>query len=181
MKFVIPAIALAAAALVSTPAMAQSEKFTGPRAEARVGFDHVNVDTNRGRVDANGVTYGVAVGYDVALAPRIVAGVTLGVDGSSADGSIGNAVKVDAKRDLNATGRLGYVLGDSVLVYGQGGYSNQRYGFRNGHTTAEGLRYGGGVEVAVTDHTFVKADYLVTEYDRDLAPLFFCCIVQKKW
>jgi outer membrane immunogenic protein len=169
MKFVIPAIALAAAALVSTPAMAQSEKFTGPRAEARVGFDHVNVDTNRGRVDANGVTYGVAVGYDVALAPRIVAGVTLGVDGSSADGSIGNAVKVDAKRDLNATGRLGYVLGDSVLVYGQGGYSNQRYGFRNGHTTAEGLRYGGGVEVAVTDHTFVKADYLVTEYDRDLA------------
>jgi outer membrane immunogenic protein len=168
MKLITSALALAASALLATPALAQSETFTGPRAEVRVGFDNVNLDTSRGRVDADGVTYGAALGYDVALAPRVVTGVTLGIDGSSADGKIGSATSVNAKRDLNATARLGYVLGDSVLVYGQAGYSNQRYGFRNGTTTAEGLRYGGGVEVAVSKNAFVKGDYIVSDYDDNL-------------
>lgn len=172
MKFVISAV-MAAAALISTPALAQSEKFSGPRVEARVGFDHVNADVNAGkntgRIDANGVAYGIGVGYDIAVLPRIVAGATLAVDFPTSDGSF-RSVKLDAKRDLSATARLGYVLGDSLLVYGQAGYSNQRYGRSYiGTSVEEGLRYGGGVELAVTRHTFVKADYITTEYNKGLA------------
>lgn len=160
-KVILAAMALAGIA-ISAPAMAQD--FTGPKVEARVGFDHLNIDTTKGRIDANGVTYGVAVGYDVQVVPHVIAGVELALDNSSADRSIKAIGAADAKRDFEASARLGYALGP-VLAYGKLGYSNQMIGFNAKNTVAGGLRYGGGVEVAVTKHVYVKGEYRTTKYD----------------
>ncbi len=162
MKTFISAILLSAVAFAS-PAMAKD--FTGPRVEARVGFDNLNIEAAKGHVDVDGVTYGVAAGYDVRVLPRVIAGVEVGLDNSSADRSVTGVLAADAKRDFEASGRLGYVLGDSVLVYGKLGYSNQMIGLNGKNTIAGGLRYGGGVEVAVTEHVYVKGEYRTTKYD----------------
>ena len=68
--------ALASAAF-ATPALAQNDDhpFTGPRAEAIAGWDHVVDDSDYG-ASRDGVTYGGALGYDVQLGK-----VVLGVEG----------------------------------------------------------------------------------------------------
>ena len=162
MKKIITVVALAVATL-ATPAMAQT--FTGPRVEARVGATHLNVDTAKGRIDADGVTYGVAVGYDKQVLPRVIVGVDLAVDNTSSDKTVRGAFAADSKRDFEASARLGYAVLDNVLVYGRLGYSNEIIGLNFRNTTAGGLRYGGGAEFALSKHLYVKGEYRTTNYD----------------
>jgi outer membrane immunogenic protein len=160
-KIIFAAMALTGM-VAAAPAMAQD--FTGPKVEARVGFDHLNIDAAKGHVNADGVTYGVAVGYDVQVLPHVITGVEVALDTSSADGSIKAVGAANAKRDIEASARLGYALGP-VLVYGKLGYSNQMIGWNGKNIVAGGLRYGGGAEFALTKHLYVKGEYRTTKYD----------------
>lgn len=174
-------VATAALAMAST---AHAADFTGPRVELRTGWDRVSIDGVRSAdpatvdVDAreDGIAYGLALGYDHALGDRVIVGVEAAVDLSDNDfaGTVGTLrYDVDPKRDIELAARLGTKLTDSILLYGKVGYSNARVKTRltSGSTTiadssnGDGVRIGGGLEVALTDRVYAKAEYRYTDYE----------------
>lgn len=158
MKTFILAAAAALAAMVAAPAMAQDARddsaFTGPRVGATVGWD-----TTKGR---DGVSYGGAAGYDFAYRGAVVGG-EVSLEDSTLD--IG-ALK--ASRDLAASARVGFVVAPRTMLFGKVGYATTRvegpYGL---HTNLEGVRFGGGAEFALTQKTYLSAEYRRTEYEND--------------
>jgi outer membrane immunogenic protein len=144
------------AASVSVPAFAQdAAPFTGPRAGVTMGYDKYQ--------GHDGFSYGVNAGYDLPVAQNIVAGVDVGLADSTVDGQ-----GVKASRDLAASLRLGYVVNPRVLAFTRVGYANSRYELGGLHNTVEGVRYGGGLEFAVTPKTYISAEYARTEYEGNL-------------
>lgn len=174
-------IATAALGFAST---AHAADFTGPRVELRTGWDRVSIDGLRSANpatanvdgDEDGIAYGLALGYDHALGDRVIVGVEAAVDLSDNEfsGTVGTVrYDVDAKRDIELAARLGTKLTDSILLYGKVGYSNARVKTRltSGATTiadssnGDGVRVGGGLEVALTDRVYAKAEYRYTDYE----------------
>jgi outer membrane immunogenic protein len=137
------ALTAATVAVVSTPAMANP--FTGVRAEVTAGADNV-IDG----VDTTDVAYGAGAGFDAELYKNIVVGVEANVD------------NVFDRRNVGASARLGYVVADTVLVYGKVGYSNWKQ-----TTTAEleGLRLGGGLEAKIAGPVYGKVEYRYTDFN----------------
>lgn len=154
MKTVI--FAAIAAAAISAPAFAQdAAPFTGPRAGVTVGYDKLGGE--------EGVSYGVSAGYDLALAPRITFGPEVSFSDSTVDDS-----GVDVSRELAASVRLGYVVTPRVLAFGKVGYVDTRFEALGTNVNFEGVRYGGGVEFAVTGNTYISAEYQRSEYEDGL-------------
>lgn len=148
-------ILIAAAAIaVAAPAFAQdAAPFTGGRIGATVGYDKTH-----GR---DGVAYGGAFGYDVAVNPK----VTLGAEATLED-STTKFGDIHASRDLAISARAGYVLTPKVLGFVKVGYDSTRIEVRNaGHQNLEGVRFGGGLEYALTPRTYLSAEYRRTEYE----------------
>ena len=155
-----------AAAVISTPALAQTAPqadrgeagaFTGPRLGVTTGYDKMN--------DHDGATYGASAGYDLAVTPKIRAGVEVGVADSTVKGG-----GVDNSRDLSASARVGYVVTPRIMAFGKAGYASSRFeptGSGQG-AALEGVRYGGGVEFAPTPRTYVSAEYQRTEYEQNV-------------
>lgn len=163
------ALALAAATMIAAPAMAQD--FTGPRVEARLGFDSATLNASGGQ--ATGLSYGGGIGYDVAVAPKVRFGVEAAVDSSTSDKKYSALLTADAKRDIEVGARLGYVVSPSTLLFVKGAYTNAQVGYSIdtktgkvgiGHSTGDGYRVGGGAEVAVTQHVYLKAEYRYSDY-----------------
>lgn len=146
-----------AAASFSVPAFAQdAAPFTGPRAGITMGFDKFQGD--------KGFSYGVTTGYDLAVTPRITVGPEVSFGDSTTD-----TTGVDASRDLAASLRAGYVVTPQVLAFGKVGYANSRFDYAaGGHDTLEGVRYGGGLEYAVSPRTYISAEYQRTEYENNV-------------
>ncbi len=144
------------AASVSVPALAQeSAPFTGSRAGVTLGYDKYQGE--------EGVSYGVNAGYDLAVARNITAGVEVSLGDATTDGA-----GFDASRDLAASLRLGYAFTPSVLAFGKVGYANSRIETAGTGASFEGVRFGGGVEYALTPHTYISAEYARTEYEANL-------------
>jgi outer membrane immunogenic protein len=145
-----------AVASVSVPAFAQDEApFTGPRAGVTVGYDKY-----AGR---DGVSYGVNAGYDLPVAQNVTAGVEVSLGDSSVKGA-----GIKASRDLAASLRLGYVVNPRVLAFTKVGYADSRIEAAGTGTAFEGVRYGGGLEFAVTPNTYLSAEYQRTEYEQNI-------------
>lgn len=177
-KLILAALAASAAA---TPALAQDASFSGPRAEAIVGWDHVGDDSiSNGSRD--GVVYGGQLGYDYQ-AGNTVFGVEGEVTGAStkdtANGVLvaGDRLKVSAGRDLYVGGRVGFVAGNRALIYAKGGYTNARFDTHytsttsdiEDHDTVDGWRLGAGTEVKLNDKVYLKGEYRFSKYDSDSA------------
>ncbi|PZU06881.1 outer membrane beta-barrel protein [Sphingomonas sp.] len=148
-------ILIAAAALaVAAPAFAQdAAPFTGARVGATLGYDKTH--------GQDGFAYGGAIGYDLAVTPKI----TLGAETTLED-STTKFGGVHASRDLAISARAGYVLTPQILAFAKVGYDTTRVEVAGaGHTNLEGVRYGGGLEYAVTPHTYISAEYRRTEYE----------------
>lgn len=138
-------VASLAALAVAAPAAAAD--FSGPRVGATVGF----ADDDFGGTEA--FTYGVNAGYDWDLGTS-VAGVTVEYQDSSENGF---------GRDLSAVGRLGFKAGESALVYGLVGYTNQS--LEGTGIELDGVRAGAGVEVALGTNAFAKTEYRYSDYE----------------
>jgi outer membrane immunogenic protein len=152
MKTVIFAAAAAVAA-VSAPAFAQdAAPFTGPRAGVIAGYDSV--------AEEEGFLYGVTAGYDIAVTPNI----TFGPEVSFSDTTSG-ADGVEVSRDLAASVRLGYVLNPQFLLFGKVGYADTRFEALGTNVNFEGVRFGGGVEFALTNNAYISAEYQRSEYE----------------
>lgn len=173
---------------IAVPAAAQDNSaFTGPRVEAVVGYDNLSAGSdidndlqgNMDDQDADGVTYGAAVGYDVA-----VGGVVLGAEAELTESSAGVDINpggdpnlfglgnVNAGRDIYVGARVGALVGDRALVYAKAGYTNARFdiqGTRGNEIDSrsldtDGYRLGAGAEYALTENTFVKLEYRYSNY-----------------
>jgi outer membrane immunogenic protein len=146
MKNFVIGTALAALALVATPAMAND--FAGPRVEVTAGADDV-----KNGVDTTAITYGAALGYDLQFG-KVVAGVDV------------TAANVFDKADLGVGARLGYVLNENVLAFTRVGYTNlERPAVRGRALELEGLVLGGGLEVNVAGPVYGKVEYRYTDFD----------------
>lgn len=149
------AISALALATVAAPAFAQNDAapFSGPRAEAVVGVDHVGAYG----YGETGLSYGGVVGYDLQR-NNIVVGAEAELTGSTIDDS-----GISAGRDIYAGARVGYAAG-STLFYAKGGYTNARASFAGTGENFDGYRVGGGVE-----HNFGrfygKVEYRYSRYD----------------
>lgn len=174
--------ALIASAAFAAPAFAQDsgQEFSGPRAEAIVGWDHVKDDSTY-RASKDGVVYGGAIGYDVQRGNTVfgVEGEITGASTRDRDTGVlnpGDSLRVKAGRDLYVGGRLGFVVGGRTLIYAKGGYTNAGFNtqYSSPDTTpainirekdhADGWRLGAGAEVKLTDKVYAKAEYRYSDY-----------------
>lgn len=168
-----------AAVAVATPALAQDKApFTGPRAEAIVGYDVVKDGHSSNRSD--GVTYGGALGYDINTGGLVVGAEAELTDSSAKNRNLGafapnDSFVVGAGRDIYVGGRIGTTLTPSTLLYAKAGYTNGRFdtdystagGPRvQGHQTKDGYRLGAGVEEKLGRNLYAKAEYRYSKYDR---------------
>jgi len=150
---------------------------TGFRVEAIGGFDTGNY--NRDEKD-QGVLYGAGIGYDLGVG-RLRIGVDAEVSDSTADGCVQLGLDrfcTEAGRDIYAGGRIGFAAGSKLLLYAKGGYTNLRLTRRDHnpldgpsvlHPKFDGVRFGGGAELAVGANSFVKAEYRYSDYDRRIS------------
>lgn len=150
MKKTLFAAVAALAALVAAPAMAND--FTGPRVSVVSGLDK--------QADQTGVTVGVTGGYDV----KVLGPVRAGLEATVAESTV-NVGAVHSNLDLSASARVGVKVLGPVLAFGKVGYARTDYGLLGANQTIEGVRYGGGVEVALTNRIFATAEYARTDYD----------------
>ena len=183
-KLVLTALAASTAAVVATPALAQSGgPFDGPRIGVIAGYDGLrpgrgadsDISSDNG---ADGFLYGVDAGYDHQMG-RFVLGAEGEISGSTAktadDPDTTDALgygRVKAGRDLYAGVRAGYLVGPSTMLYAKGGYTNARLDLTaaDGTTTTgqhfnlDGYRLGAGVEQAIGSNTYAKLEYRYSNY-----------------
>ena len=168
-------IILAAAALAAA-APATAADFTGARIEGRIGYDRLGAklsfDGDSASGHRDGAAFGVGVGYDFPLGKSLVLGVEGDVDfftTKSCDDDFGSCLK--ARRDFEASARLGTKVGEHALLYVKGGYANGQLRLTQDGFSATasrgGYRVGAGAQFAVTEHVYVKAEYRYTRYGSD--------------
>lgn len=172
------AVALLAGALAA-PAFAQdAAPFSGLRVEGIVGYDTTDIEDE----NADGIAYGVGVGYDIQSG-----GLVFGVDGEASDSNLdecvadslvaGDALCARAGRDLYAGARVGAAVGSNALLYARAGYTNARVTTSYDHPTnnaldlterqnLDGVRVGGGLELGIGSNSFVKAEYRYSNYEQ---------------
>lgn len=179
MRIALFTAALAASTALAAPAFAQEadQPFTGPRAEAIVGWDRIDDSSTTGVDAEDGVVYGGAVGYDFQ-----VGGAVLGFEGEATGSTTkqeafgvlapGDSLRVKAGRDLYVGGRVGFLVGERALIYAKGGYTNAQVDtrYRTGTTTVtdketlDGWRLGAGAEVSLGGNLYVKGEYRYSNY-----------------
>ncbi len=182
------ALLLAAGSLgaLAVPAAAQDATFTGPWIAGVAGYDineagssqddGVNVDRDQ---NAEGVAYGVGIGYDVDMG-GFVLGAEAELTDSTADSDYTDPYTnfglgaVDAGRDIYVGARLGFKATPQTLVYAKGGYTNARFNFigTDGTTNydtnidTDGWRLGAGVEQKLGTNAFAKLEYRYSNYSK---------------
>jgi outer membrane immunogenic protein len=149
-------LAAAAAMAAATPAAAQeapaaeaapTNSFTGGHVGLNIGFADEDV------FGTELFTYGVEVGYDYDFGGAVVGAVAEIQDSD------------DTGRELSLSGRVGAKPARNVLVYGLAGYANLEI---VDDLEIDGLRLGGGVEVAPAPHVSVKLEQRYTNYEFDV-------------
>src|SRR5205085_9841869 len=116
------------AGTIATPALAQDNpNLGGFHVDGIVGWDHPSIQDQH----ANGVTYGVGLGYDVR-AGNAIFGIEAEATDSTADRTVtgvaiaGDSLRVRSGRDLYVGGRAGVGIGSNSLLYAKVGYTNAR-------------------------------------------------------
>jgi len=165
MRMVYAAAVLAAAS--TTPAFAQNAaapSFSGVHVEAITGYDSVH-----GAGDSTGgILYGIAGGYDFHSG-----GAVFGIEAEASESTTGECVGTDcfdASRDLYIGGRVGGVVGNSVLFYAKAGYTNARFDVTTGGVTdsgnLDGVRGGVGAEWAIRNSPVaIRTEYRYSNYE----------------
>lgn len=172
--WVVGAILVSTAALAN-PSNAHAEEFDGPWVGVTAGYDIFDAGDEADDSE-DGITYGFTAGYDFNLG-----GVIVGFEGEISDSSVdatasdvianGDSLTLSAGRDLFAGVRVGVPVTENVLLYGKGGYTNQRFNaeYTLGNTTEsasenlDGFRIGAGAELDLGS-AFGRLEYRYSEY-----------------
>ena len=155
-----------AATFIAAPALAQEAegpRFSGGHIELIGGVDSASW---AGESDT-GVMYGIAGGYDFRSGNTV-----FGIEAEAADATTDDCLMgcVEAGRDLYLGGRVGVVVGRSVLLYAKAGYTNARRTFGGfGWSTSanlDGIRGGVGMEWAIPNSPVaLRAEYRYSNYE----------------
>jgi outer membrane immunogenic protein len=171
-------LAALCAGTLATPAFAQDQRdLSGFRVEGLVGYDRPSIQDE----SADGVAYGVGVGYDFQSGGAVF-GIEAEATDSSANERIGGVVipgdelRVRAGRDLYVGGRVGAVVGGGTLLYAKAGYTNARIrvDYDDGtaataadftdRTNLDGVRAGAGAQFPIGSNAFLKTEYRYSNY-----------------
>lgn len=120
-----------------------------------------------------GTGFGAYGGYNHALGDSFVVGAEVGISGPVSFQTTLGAPDFEFDNLVNARVRGGYALGNA-LIYGSLGYQRANYGASAGISTAgsaDGLVYGLGVEVLLTDTVSVRMDYTSTHMNPEAGTL----------
>lgn len=175
-------IALAAlgAGLAATPAMAQEETGApgGLYIGALAGYEGLDVDSADGTASASAdsAVYGITAGYDINLGNAFV-----GIEGelSTSDGSTSFPDSFGGAREgLEANGqyyvgaRAGFALTPGIAAYGKIGYTaldtkafTESGSLDELKENADGLRFGGGLQVQLPGSLEGRLEYRRSKYD----------------
>jgi len=161
-KFAI--IAAAAAAVSAAPALAAN---SGPYIGVGVTHDNVSGGGDLEGTGISGVGGTVFAGYDMPLSENTFVGVEANFDLASAKvGDDVDSVEVDHK--FGASARLGVNVSEGVALYGRVGYQRGRASTTidsvKTSESRDGLRFGGGIEAAVSERIAVRAEYNRTHF-----------------
>jgi len=162
----------AAAALFAVPATANAQAYV----QAQTGLDSVSVNGG----SSEGLTYGVAAGYDVQARDALFFGIQASVSDSTTKEcerdllSVGDKLCVRSGRDLAAVARVGTNVGDTTKLYVLGGYTNARIRvtYNDGTnrdsdgTNLDGFRLGAGFEHDFGGNLFGKVEYNYSNYEQ---------------
>lgn len=136
------------------------------------------------------VSFGGEVGFDADLGGFVI-GAYAGADFSQAAEGFNfdtatpaqPRILLEADRNYYVGARLGFVAGGRAMIYGKGGYSRatldesnpsgvaRTINFQTGDDEVDGYHFGGGVELALTEMLYVRADYTHTRYDSRALPV----------
>jgi outer membrane immunogenic protein len=167
------ALAAAAASLAATPAFAQGGLYLG----AIGGYEGIDVEAADGSATAtaDSAVYGVNAGYDLSLGSAFV-GVegelsTSGGDTRFPSTFTGARDSLDADGQYYLGARAGVALTPGIAAYGKVGYTAlDTRAFTSAGTLAElednagGLRFGGGVQVALPGPLEGRLEYRRSKY-----------------
>lgn len=171
-------LAALCAGTLATPAFAQDQgNLSGFRIEGLVGYDRPSVQDE----SADGVAYGVGVGYDFQSGNAVFGLEAEATDSSASErvaGAVlpGDELRVRAGRDLYVGGRVGAVVGGRTLLYAKAGYTNARVrvDYEDGtagtvndftdRTNLDGVRAGAGAQFSIGSNAFLKTEYRYSNY-----------------
>jgi outer membrane immunogenic protein len=167
---------IAGAALFGATQAMAAEPFNGPYIGVQGGWQ----DDNNRFVLRNGTTtpteqlsgssfaYGAQLGYDAKVAEQFVLGAEAFLTGDTNKVRQGNAT-FDGGRSLGLLARAGVLAGPRTLVYGKGGWENERFTYQvNGigvSTNRDGWSLGGGIEQMITDAVSARVEYRHTKFN----------------
>jgi len=171
-------LAALCAGTLATPAFAQDQgNLSGFRVEGLVGYDRPSIaDEN-----ADGVLYGMGVGYDFQSG-NAVFGIEAEATDSTGNERVagvflpGDELRVRAGRDLYFGGRAGAIVGGGTLIYAKAGYTNAqvRVDYEDGtaatindftdRTSLDGVRAGAGAQFAIGSNAYLKTEYRYSNY-----------------
>jgi opacity protein-like surface antigen len=117
-------------------------------------------------LNGKGTLIRLGAGCDVTLADRIVAGgmadYAFGRSAISVTaGNVGDVTGFSAKVDgiWNLAARLGYKLGDSVMIYGKAGFAGAKASSGDVSKTLSGTVLGFGLEAALAQNIGLRLSY----------------------
>ena len=172
----------------ATPAFAQETTradFTGPRIEARAGWDHSDLGTviedddfiEVAGGDEDGVAYGVELGYDAMVGNGFILGAYAGVDFTTADHceNLGGGDEgcFEIGRNFTVGVRAGMPIGSNAAIFARAGYSNGRVAFTFNEGQAsnfelgqnlDGFHAGLGAELNLGGNLYASGQYVYTNY-----------------
>ncbi|MGC1271691.1 MAG: outer membrane beta-barrel protein [Croceibacterium sp.] len=174
-------------AALSAPAAAQEATWSGPWIAGMAGYDinkagsSTDVDTVENDQSAEGLTYGVGVGYDVDMGGMVIGAEAELTDSTAKadnqpdlDSEEFGLGEVNAGRDIYVGARVGFKATPSTLVYAKGGYTNARFNYLgtdgttdyNTNVDVDGWRAGAGVEQKLGSNAFAKVEYRYSNYSK---------------
>ncbi len=165
MRFAATSLALTAALMASTASAQDAGQWTGFYAGFATNiispeFDNSTIMTPL----QEGTGFGLYGGYNYALGSNFVVGAEVGVSGPVSFQTSLATPDFEYDNMINARVRGGYAIGNA-LVYGSLGYQIANYSAAAGISTegsADGLVYGIGMEMLLTDTVSVRLDYTST-------------------
>lgn len=174
MRLKASAIALTAALVASTASAQDAGQWTGFYAGFATNiispeFDNSPIATPL----QEGTGFGFYGGYNYAVGSNFVVGAEIGVSGPVAFQTVLGSPDFEFENMVNARIRGGYAIG-SAMVYGSLGYQMVNYDAAAGISTAgsaDGLVYGIGMEMLLTDSVSVRLDYTSTHMNPEAGTL----------
>lgn len=153
----------AAAAALFVAAPAQAAEFAGPYIGLGLNLDNVQTSGDLEGFGVNGVGTSVFAGYDVPVSPGVFVGAEANIDLYTAD-------IADLKADWGwgVSGRLGANVNDSTAIFGRVGYARARVKAAGESAWGDGVRYGAGIETALSETLSLRAEITQFNYEADL-------------